>query len=64
MISYNNKPLNLVRADFCSLKQIRKLLNEGRIAIVHMKNTMKQYHPPAKITKCMKCFSHHHNAKE
>ncbi|CAF4894084.1 unnamed protein product [Rotaria socialis] len=64
MHSFINKPLNLVRADFCSLEQVKKLMDTGRISIGHMKNTLKQYHPPAKISKCMKCFSHHHNTKE
>ncbi|CAF5181505.1 unnamed protein product, partial [Rotaria magnacalcarata] len=44
--------------------QVKKLMDTGRISIGHMKNTLKQYHPPAKISKCMKCFSHHHNTKE
>ncbi|CAF4497926.1 unnamed protein product [Rotaria sp. Silwood2] len=51
MYSFNNKPLNLVRADFCSLQQVRNLLEYGRITISHMKNFVKQYHPPAKINK-------------
>ncbi|CAF4905646.1 unnamed protein product [Rotaria sp. Silwood1] len=64
MYSFNNKPLNLVRADFCSLQQVKKLLDDGRITIDHMKNLVKQYHPPAKISKCMKCYSHHHSTNE
>ncbi|CAF2830813.1 unnamed protein product [Rotaria sp. Silwood2] len=64
MYSFNNKPLNLVRADFCSLQQVKKLLDDGRITIGHMKNLVKQYHPPEKISKCMKCYSHHHITNE
>lgn len=64
MKSNNNKPLNLVRADFCSLAQCKKILNDGKITIGHMKNPVKQYYPPVKINKCMKCFSHQHNTRE
>jgi hypothetical protein len=64
MISINNKPLNLVRADFCSAIQVKHVLNEGRITIGHMKNMVKPYHPPVRIRKCMKCYSHQHNTNE
>ncbi|CAF3615143.1 unnamed protein product [Rotaria sp. Silwood1] len=56
--------INDLRADFCSLQQVKKLLDDGRITIDHMKNLVKQYHPPAKISKCMKCYSHHHSTNE
>ncbi|CAF4285376.1 unnamed protein product [Rotaria sp. Silwood2] len=64
MYSFNNKPLKLVRADFCSLQQVKKLLDDGRITIGHMKNLVKPYHSPAKISKGMKCYSHHHTTNE
>jgi hypothetical protein len=64
MHSFNNKHLHLVRADFCSLKQEKNLINDGRMTIEHMKNMVKQYRPAAKISKCMKCYSDHHNTKE
>ncbi|CAF3845006.1 unnamed protein product [Rotaria magnacalcarata] len=49
MFSFNNKPLSLVRVDFNSIKQVKKLLEDERITMGHMKNLVKQYHPPAKI---------------
>lgn len=64
MYSSNNKPLNLVRADFHSSHQVKTLLNDGRITIGHMKNPVKQYYPPIKIIKCMKCYNHHHSTNE
>jgi hypothetical protein len=64
MMSVNNKPLNLVRADFCSASQVKILLKDGRITIGHMKNTVKQYYQPVKIRKCMRCYSHQHNTNE
>ncbi|CAF3774864.1 unnamed protein product [Rotaria socialis] len=64
MFSTDNKPLNLVRADFNSLQQVKKLLHEGRITTGHIKNIIKPYYPPTKINKCMKCFNHHHTTKD
>ncbi|CAF4413326.1 unnamed protein product, partial [Didymodactylos carnosus] len=64
MMAKNEIPLNLVRADFTSLKQVDELLAIGTIDIGNMKHTIKRYHSPIRVSKCMKCYSHHHKTNE
>jgi len=56
----NNTTLNSVRADFRSLQQVKSILQEKFIYIGQMKLPVKIYYQPARVRKCMKCFSHDH----
>lgn len=56
----NNTTLNSVRADFRSLQQVKSILREKFIYIGQMKLPVKIYYQPARVRKCMKCFSHDH----
>ncbi|CAF1323130.1 unnamed protein product, partial [Didymodactylos carnosus] len=55
-----DSPLNLVRADFSSLKHVEDILNETKIYIGQMKYDVRPYYQPVRVNKCMKCFSHEH----
>jgi hypothetical protein len=60
MYGRNDTTLNSIRADFHSLKQVQTLLQEGTITVGQMKLPVKTYHQPARIRKCMRCYSHEH----
>ncbi|CAF1363313.1 unnamed protein product [Didymodactylos carnosus] len=60
MFTKDETSMNIVRADFSSLKEVQDLLAIGLISIGHLKHKVKQYYAPIRIQKCMKCFSHAH----
>ena len=57
-------PLNLVRADFKSISQVKQLLHKQVIHIGKLEHPVKPYHPPARIGKCKKCHSHDHSSTD
>ncbi|CAF0868310.1 unnamed protein product, partial [Didymodactylos carnosus] len=60
MFTKDETSMNIVRADFSSLREVQDLLAIGSISISHLKHKVKQYYAPIRIQKCMKCFSHAH----
>ncbi|CAF0861938.1 unnamed protein product [Didymodactylos carnosus] len=60
MYGGENSPLNLIRTDFSSLKQVEDILNEIKIYIGQMKYDVRPYYQSVRVNKCMKCFSHEH----
>ena len=62
MFVKEDTPLNLVRADFHSISQVKQLLLKQVICIGQLEHPIKPYHSPVRIEKCRKCHSHDHTS--
>ncbi|CAF4743147.1 unnamed protein product, partial [Rotaria magnacalcarata] len=60
LVTRENRPMNIVCADFIWTQAVKQLLNQGEIEINCMKLRIRPYFSPIKINKCRKYFKHDH----
>ena len=60
----DGSPLNAVRVEFRSIKEVKSIIKMGKIYVGSMVYPVKPYHRPVRINKCLKCLRHDHATKD
>jgi hypothetical protein len=57
----DRSPVNAVRAGFKSIDESKTLIGSGKINMGRMVHSVKLYHLPIRINKCLKCLRQDHS---